>query len=366
MTAFDTEVRTSLRAISVEAQKTKATVDGTNQSLRQTATTLSTVAAKHREAGQAATQQAAATTSLASKVSQVGQAATAAGGSSAGLVTRLGGLAAINPLALGVGAAIGFIATKASDAIEEVRDLNALLSDLKDLPAAIDAGVDAAGKKAMRETDVQAMRSRLFGESGAGSLEGVPPEQAAAVQRAAARAVETGQAKTTEEAVERMRKGGAFNRGAGNLSPRSMPSVDQLTALGAGMDDADPDALRRRIDRFRGDPRAQAATSAQNLQDYRRDRSERQQDALLTDANGVNSPGLNRVDAGVSGNPDAARILAEIAKKLEDNNAELRKLNAPGWHGPIDTARKAMVESRISELNAARTVAIQEAMQGYR
>ena len=152
--SFDLEIKNSIASLQASVQALTASSDKAQASL----------ARMGSQAAQTTTQ----TTSVAKSVGQIGQAATAAGGPVAGMMTRLGGLVAINPMAIAAGLGIGAITAGVYKLVEVLKEANAerdRLSQPIGTAAADDAITDARGK-----LDPAALRARVAPEQSAAQI----------------------------------------------------------------------------------------------------------------------------------------------------------------------------------------------------
>ena len=379
---FDAEVRTSLRAITVEAQKTKTTVDGTNQSLRQTATTLSTVAAKHREVSQAAVQHAGSTSNLASQVGKVGQAAQAAGGAAGGMVARMGGLVGLSPQAAILGAAIGFVSSKLADVVanakkgrEELAGLLALQGDARDALA-------KAGSAALLGDDPAAGARRQFEMgSSASPYNGIPEGERKAVAQLAAQALGAGLVQTVDEFVARVAESGLFSGSRGVISQRSPEQRrTAIAAVGIGQPDADPAEINYRLNRvqYTNEGITQQASIRARQEKADRDRIQRQGVAAI--GAGVAPPsGFDPVAAARAASPDVENKFKSWEDSIRENTkaqeALKDEMSKGGWRSDINVPMLGIRSSsqKVADLdttiNAARANIVlyqQSIMSGYR
>lgn len=111
MNQFDLEIKNSIASIQAQVTALGGAVDKTQASLARMGTQAKATAGQTFE--------------VSKNMEKIGSAASVAGGPVAGLMTKLGGLAAFNPMALAAGAAIGALTAGVYKLVDALREANA-------------------------------------------------------------------------------------------------------------------------------------------------------------------------------------------------------------------------------------------------
>jgi hypothetical protein len=141
--SFDLEIKNSIASLQASVNSLTASVDKSQASLARMGTQAKVASAE--------------TFNVAKNLEKIGSTASVAGGPVAGLMTKLGGLAAFNPMALAAGAALGAITAgvyKLVDALKEANAEQERMAQALDPTATREAVAAARGKldpKALRK-----------------------------------------------------------------------------------------------------------------------------------------------------------------------------------------------------------------------
>lgn len=313
---FDAEVLNSIRSMQTATAGLTREVEATNASLRR----------MQHEAGGAHRH----VEGIGHAMHGIGHGARFAGGEAGHLIGHLARMASFNPMMLATGAAFAFISEKVAGLIEHLMKAN----EEMEKTVAIGRGVGRTQSKleheALLKADVQGLRKRAFDETG-NPYDGVPEDQRSDVSAAAGIAVQSGLAKTREEAIARIKKSGVLGtrRGAitGGVSRAGVPA---LATIGAGQEDMDPEEFMSRVRRAGGSRVGQAASIAETEQYYENGKSQRDADEML--ARGAGFAGHPSSRAAIAANPEASaevKRLTDAIEKLTDTVREQK--GKEGW-----------------------------------
>jgi hypothetical protein len=109
--SFDLEIKNSIASLQAQVSSLGGAVDKTQASLARMGTQAKVTAGQTFE--------------VSKNMEKIGSAASVAGGPVAGLMTKLGGLAAFNPMALAAGAAIGALTAGVYKLVDALKEANA-------------------------------------------------------------------------------------------------------------------------------------------------------------------------------------------------------------------------------------------------